>query len=160
MASFRHLAPLRAHCTSVSHVIPATFTSACTPSFSSQSAAPRTSIRARQPCAFQQKRFAHRFPKGATPNLDKLQECVYTKFRPIHFMVKNDMDMGPYLYDQHFTGILCSPLFEGKTPAQTYRMWERAMKDIGLKGRTRFTLRPPSQWDMLKYKATWNYICH
>merc|ERR1712203_813175 len=92
----------------------------------------------------QQKRHVHKFAKGPTPNLNVLRRMFYAKFRPVHFMLKNDLEMGPYLYDQYFRVILCSPVFEGMTPAQMYQMVDQELDKIKLKGRVRVLCRPPS----------------
>ena len=64
--------------------------------------------------------------------------------------VRKNIDMGPYLEDQYYRGILCSAKFEGMTPKQMHTAFETAMAEAGLPGRAKFNLQPPSRMFMLK----------
>lgn len=105
----------------------------------------------------EQKRLAHKFAAPECPNLLKLRAAVEQNLQPICFYVKNDYAMGHHVYDQHFYGILCSPLFEGKTYAQINAMVDRLLEPIGLKGRVKLHCQPPSRFEKLRGRLRWRW---
>ncbi|PHJ21750.1 hypothetical protein CSUI_004402 [Cystoisospora suis] len=90
-------------------------------------------------------RSAHKFAAPPCPNLLLLRRTLQERFHPILFHIKNDTTMGNYVYDQHFKGILCSPLFEGKSYKEINAMVGRVLEDIGMnKSRVKLHCQPPS----------------
>ncbi|CDJ43020.1 hypothetical protein, conserved [Eimeria tenella] len=98
-------------------------------------------------CTHAQARFAHKFAAPECPNLLKLRKAIEQNFKPICFYVKNDYAMGHHVYDQHFYGILCSPLFEGKSYKQINAMVDRVLEPLGLGGRVKLHCQPPSRFE-------------
>nr|CEL68982.1 TPA: hypothetical protein BN1204_047090 [Neospora caninum Liverpool] len=96
-------------------------------------------------------RFAHKFAAPPCPNLLLLRKNIHQRLQPILFFLKNDTTMGNYVYDQHFKGVLCSPLFEGKSYKEIYAMVDRVLEDIGLSGRVKLYCEPPSLLHKMKY---------
>ncbi|CDJ68261.1 hypothetical protein, conserved [Eimeria necatrix] len=97
----------------------------------------------------QQARFAHKFAAPECPNLLKLRKAIEQNFKPVCFYVKNDYAMGHHVYDQHFYGILCSPLFEGKSYRQINAMVDRVLEPLGLGGRVKLHCQPPSRFEAI-----------
>eukprot|EP00916_Digyalum_oweni_P015346 GHVL01025105.1.p1 GENE.GHVL01025105.1~~GHVL01025105.1.p1 ORF type:complete len:145 (+),score=4.69 GHVL01025105.1:51-437(+) len=93
-------------------------------------------------------RFAHRRAVPAAPNLEALRKIVHQKLRPIHFEIKFDFEYGtfPRDFDHHFKGILCSPLFEGKSYEEINKLVDDTLDEIGLKGFVRLHCQPPSRY--------------
>ncbi|PFH35197.1 hypothetical protein BESB_060840 [Besnoitia besnoiti] len=89
-------------------------------------------------------RSAHKFAAPPCPNLLLLRKSIHQRLQPILFFLKNDTTMGNYVYDQHFKGVLCSPLFEGKSYKEINAMVDRVLEDIGLSGRVKLYCQPPS----------------
>ncbi|KAL8424588.1 hypothetical protein Efla_003704 [Eimeria flavescens] len=104
-----------------------------------------------------QKRLAHKFAAPECPNLLKLRMAIEQNFQPICFYVKNDYAMGHHVYDQHFYGILCSPVFEGKTYGQINAMVDRVLEPIGLKGRVKLHCQPPSRFEKMRHRVHWRW---
>ncbi|KFG60835.1 hypothetical protein TGRUB_225720 [Toxoplasma gondii RUB] len=96
-------------------------------------------------------RAAHKFAAPPCPNLLLLRKTIHQRLQPILFFLKNDVTMGNYVYDQHFKGVLCSPLFEGKSYKEIYAMVDRVLEDIGLSGRVKLYCEPPSLLHKMKY---------
>uniref|UniRef100_UPI00389B3A8B mL179 n=1 Tax=Toxoplasma gondii TaxID=5811 RepID=UPI00389B3A8B len=94
---------------------------------------------------------AHKFAAPPCPNLLLLRKTIHQRLQPILFFLKNDVTMGNYVYDQHFKGVLCSPLFEGKSYKEIYAMVDRVLEDIGLSGRVKLYCEPPSLLHKMKY---------
>ncbi|BAM41297.1 conserved hypothetical protein [Theileria orientalis strain Shintoku] len=64
----------------------------------------------------------HKYAAPHGPKLQALKEAITSKLNPICFYVKNDPNYSTYVQDEHFYGILCSPLFEGKTYSEMNEM--------------------------------------
>eukprot|EP00388_Colpodella_angusta_P001180 GDKJ01003890.1.p1 GENE.GDKJ01003890.1~~GDKJ01003890.1.p1 ORF type:complete len:123 (-),score=18.68 GDKJ01003890.1:55-423(-) len=99
---------------------------------------------------FNTARFAHSFAAGPSPNLEKLRAAVHQHLSPIAFDVQNDYTFGNHVYDRHFKGYLCSPLFEGKTYPEINEMVENVLKGIEMEGSCKFHCQPPSRWLKMK----------
>lgn len=104
-----------------------------------------------------QRRFAHKFAAPECPNLLRLRSAIEQNLNPICFYIKNDYAMGHHVYDQHFYGILCSPLFEGKTYGQINAMVDSVLKPIGLKGRVKLHCQPPSRFEKMRHRLRWRW---
>ncbi|GBE62378.1 hypothetical protein, conserved [Babesia ovata] len=72
----------------------------------------------------------HKYAAPSTPKLDALRSAISAKLQPICFHVKNDPNYGTYVYDEHFYGILCSPLFEGKTYTEINAMVDQILEPL------------------------------
>ncbi|CAD7950000.1 unnamed protein product [Amoebophrya sp. A25] len=105
--------------------------------------------------------FSKKFKRPPSPNYDKIRDVIYQKFQPVQFYLNNDGEGGPYVFDQHFKGLLCSPKFEGVDPIEMYKMVEREMAQIGLAGRVRLNCQPPSRFHMLHrtVRKRWGIDC-
>ncbi|CEM05421.1 unnamed protein product [Vitrella brassicaformis CCMP3155] len=105
-------------------------------------------------------RHAHKFAAGPTPNLDTIKRTVYQKMQPVHFAIKNDYTVGNYVYDKHFYGLLCSPLFEGKSYKEMHELVQRELEAAGIeRGRVFLHCEPPSRWNKIQHKHVrwrWN----
>lgn len=100
------------------------------------------------------------FHKTAPPscvNIVKIRNVVYKTLQPIHFELKNDPDYGDYIYDEYFRGILVSPLFEGLSYRQMRDLVNKSLETIGLAGRVRFIMEPPSRFHKLKQAVQQRY---
>ncbi|CAD7942682.1 unnamed protein product [Amoebophrya sp. A120] len=102
--------------------------------------------------------FSVKFKKPPSPNYDNIRRVVYTKFEPIHFILKNDCGGGPYIWDQFYYGLLCSPKFEGLTYPAMYEMFHKEMAAIGMtQNRLRVTLQPPSRFHLMRRAVRWRW---
>jgi hypothetical protein len=82
--------------------------------------------------------------------MDAVKKAVINQLSPIYFQCRQDIWKGAYINDQYFYGAICSPAFEGKTYWQMREMVESLLDPLGMKGRCRFFLNPPSRWDKFK----------
>merc|ERR1711939_1069650 len=96
-------------------------------------------------------RFAHKFAKPPSPNLDNLR-CVLTeRLTPVQFYLINDTPkFTNWVWDQHFKGICLSPKFEGKSTKQMLEMVEACCREVGMEGRVHLICQPPSRWHKMK----------
>ncbi|KAK2195084.1 BolA-like superfamily [Babesia duncani] len=95
---------------------------------------------------FSTRRFYHRFAGPPSPNLEALKEAIISKLHPICFRIKNDSNYATYVHDEHFYGIICSPLFEDKSYAEINQMVQDIIGPLGLKGKVTFNCQPPSRF--------------
>ena len=93
-------------------------------------------------------RFAHKWAAPPSPNLVSIKQAIQENLNPIYFTVRNDIATGPWNSDQNFYGLLCSPKFEGKDYAEMYAMLNVVLEPLGMSGRCRFSLEPPSRWNV------------
>ena len=93
-------------------------------------------------------RFAHKWASPPSPNLTSIQNAIQAELKPIFFAIRNDIATGPWNSDQNFYGLLCSPKFEGKEYAEMYRMVDDVLAPLGMSGRCRLSLEPPSRWNV------------
>ena len=105
----------------------------------------------------QQNRSYHKWQKRASPRRDRLVDILYTNFNPVHCEVKNNLRMGPWLWDEHFLVKLVSPRFEdqaGGLPAHR-QLVRDVLTESGFEPeRVQFKgLRPPSQWNIARYET-------
>nr|PVC49762.1 hypothetical protein MACL_00002782 [Theileria orientalis] len=89
----------------------------------------------------------HKYAAPHGPKLQALKEAITSKLNPICFYVKNDPNYSTYVQDEHFYGILCSPLFEGKTYSEMNEMVNGVLEPLNLKGRVRLNCQPPSRYN-------------
>ncbi|EDO07128.1 uncharacterized protein BBOV_IV007740 [Babesia bovis T2Bo] len=99
----------------------------------------------------------HKYAAPSTPNLDAITAAINAKLQPICFHIKNDPNYSTYVYDQHFYGILCSPLFEGKSYKEINAMVEQILEPLGLKGCVRLNCQPPSRFHKLRNHIRWRW---
>jgi stress-induced morphogen len=107
--------------------------------------------------------FAHKWAAPPSPNMDAIKKSVNTHLSPVYFSIRNDVAAGPWNTDQNFYGLICSPKFEGKSYEQMYAMLQELIEPLGLNGRCRFSLEPPSRWNVclstfFAYIDSRNYI--
>eukprot|EP00922_Rhytidocystis_sp_ex-Travisia-forbesii_P014118 GHVS01021089.1.p1 GENE.GHVS01021089.1~~GHVS01021089.1.p1 ORF type:complete len:181 (-),score=14.59 GHVS01021089.1:71-613(-) len=96
------------------------------------------------------RRYAHKYAPPYCPNLTNIRKIVHNRLQPIHFTLKNDPAFGFHIWDMHFRGLLCSPLFEGKTYEEMNEMVRKALTPIGMSNRVRLTCQPPSLFCKMK----------
>ena len=106
-------------------------------------------------------RSAHKWAAPPSPNMESIKHAVNQNLSPIYFSIRNDISAGPWNTDQNFYGILCSPKFEGKDYKEMYSLLNEALKPIGMSGRCRFSLEPPSRWNVCDYSlfSSTFFIC-
>ncbi|UVC49731.1 hypothetical protein MACK_003841 [Theileria orientalis] len=102
--------------------------------------------------------FHHKYAAPQGPKLQSLKDAITSKLNPICFYVKNDPNYSTYVQDEHFYGILCSPLFEGKTYSEMNEIVNGILEPLNLKGRVRLNCQPPSRYNKLKrhIRLRWN----
>ena len=93
-------------------------------------------------------RLAHKWASPPSPNMDALKLAIHEQLSPIYFTIRNDISAGPWNTDQNFYGLICSPKFEGKDYQEMYRIVEEVLISLGMNGRCRFSLEPPSRWNV------------
>ena len=98
-----------------------------------------------------QVRRAHSFAKPETPNMDAIKKVIVERLTPIYFQVRQDIWKGAWVNDMHFYGAICSPAFEGKAYHEMQTMVDTILGPIGMKGRCRFFLNPPSRWSKFRH---------
>mmetsp|Transcript_126196 Transcript_126196/g.200156 ORF Transcript_126196/g.200156 Transcript_126196/m.200156 type:complete len:155 (+) Transcript_126196:70-534(+) len=100
----------------------------------------------------------YRFARPASPKLDELRKVLTERLTPVHFFLKNDLCYANWVYDMHFTGIMCSPKFEGKSYKEIHDMVNACCAEVGMEGRVRMICQPPSRWHMMRKRARkrWN----
>ena len=103
------------------------------------------------------RRWAHKWASPPSPNMESIKQAVNQNLSPIYFTIRNDVSAGPWNTDQNFYGLLCSPKFEGKDYNEMHSMLEEILRPIGMAGRCRFSLEPPSRWNV-RSSPTRNYI--
>eukprot|EP00922_Rhytidocystis_sp_ex-Travisia-forbesii_P022137 GHVS01032414.1.p1 GENE.GHVS01032414.1~~GHVS01032414.1.p1 ORF type:complete len:195 (-),score=32.41 GHVS01032414.1:786-1370(-) len=96
------------------------------------------------------RRYAHKYAPPYCPNLINIRKMVNQRLQPIYFTLKNDPAFGFHIWDMHFRGLLCSPLFEGKTYDEMNEMVRKALTPIGMTNRVRLTCQPPSLFCKMK----------
>ncbi|KAK1441950.1 hypothetical protein BgAZ_502820 [Babesia gibsoni] len=101
--------------------------------------------------------FHHKYAAPSSPKLDAMRAAITAKLQPICFQVKNDPDYSTYVYDEHFYGILCSPLFEGKTYTEINAMVDEILEPLGLKGAVKLNCQPPSKFFKLRNHVRWRW---
>ncbi|CDR97543.1 hypothetical protein, conserved [Babesia bigemina] len=99
----------------------------------------------------------HKYAAPSTPKLDALRSAISAKLQPIYFHIKNDPNYGTYVYDEHFYGVLCSPLFEGKTYTEINAMVDQILEPLGLKAAVRLNCQPPSRFFKLRRHIRWRW---
>mmetsp|Transcript_7324 Transcript_7324/g.14319 ORF Transcript_7324/g.14319 Transcript_7324/m.14319 type:complete len:178 (+) Transcript_7324:233-766(+) len=97
-----------------------------------------------------QTRRAHKKAAPPCPNLENIRRIVHQKLQPIEFRLKNNYPAAGWHYDILFKGLLCSPLFEGKTYGEMKDMVDQAMTEIGMKGRVYLHCEPPSRYEKMR----------
>ncbi|EKX72959.1 conserved hypothetical protein [Theileria equi strain WA] len=101
--------------------------------------------------------YHHKYAAPPGPKLEALRSAIISKLQPICFYVKNDPNYATYVHDEHFYGILCSPMFEGKSYAEINQMIEKILEPLELKGRVRLNCQPPSRYHKLKRHIRWRW---
>ena len=101
--------------------------------------------------------FAHKWAAPPSPNMEAIKRAVAAHLSPIYFAMRNDVAAGPWNTDQNFYGLICSPKFEGKSYPEMIGMVDDVLKPLGMQGKCRFSLEPPSRWNRLYRKKRWRW---
>jgi|LauGreDrversion4_2_1035121.scaffolds.fasta_scaffold85703_1 hypothetical protein len=94
--------------------------------------------------------FAHKWAAPPSPVMDAIKTTIQAQLSPIYFTIRNDISAGPWNTDQNFYGLICSPKFEGKKYEEMFLMVNEILTPLGVAGRCRFSLEPPSRWNVCK----------
>jgi hypothetical protein len=91
--------------------------------------------------------------------MDSLKSAISEQLSPIYFTIRNDISAGPWNTDQNFYGLICSPKFEGKNYQEMYKMLDDILQSMGMSGRCRFSLEPPSRWNVCSFRYCIHMLC-
>ena len=83
--------------------------------------------------------------------------AITSQLSPVYFAIRNDISAGPWNVDNNFYGLICSPKFEGMKYRDMIRMVDGILEPLGMEGRCRFSLEPPSRWNRLYRKKRWRW---
>ncbi len=88
--------------------------------------------------------------------MDAIRTAINSDLAPVYFTIRNDISAGPWNTDQNFYGLICSPKFEGKQYNQMYDMVKQILQPIGMDDRCRFSLEPPSRWNVCNFQLVYS----
>ena len=97
-------------------------------------------------------RLAHKWASPPSPNMNSIKEVITRTFSPIYFTIRSEVSSGPWNTDNNFYGLLCSAKFEGKLYSDMHKMVNDALNSVGMEGRCRFSVEPPSRWNVRSLK--------
>lgn len=101
--------------------------------------------------------YAHKWAPPPNPAMNELKRALNDGLSPLYINLRSDVAAGPWNTDKNFYGIICSPLFEGKSRAEMWQMVNKIVGDLGVNENCRFSLEPPSRWIRLYRKKRWRW---